>query len=61
MLDAGCVELVDFPVELFGGSVYPMEALKRAGVDMENPKVIRAVMDRFRSILGEMEEILLEE
>jgi len=44
-----------------GGSVYPMDALKRAGVDMENPEVIRAVMDRFRSILGQMEEILLEE
>ena len=38
-----------------------MDALKRAGVDMEDPKVIRAVMDRFRSILGEMEEIMLEE
>jgi len=44
-----------------GGSVYPMDALKRAGVDMENPEVIRAVMDRFRSILGEMEEIMLAE
>jgi oligoendopeptidase F len=44
-----------------GGSVYPMDALKRAGVDMNNPEVIRAVMDRFRSILGQMEEILLEE
>ena len=44
-----------------GGSVYPMDALKRAGVDMNDPAVIRAVMDRFRSILGQMEEILLEE
>ena len=44
-----------------GGSVYPMDTLKRAGVDMENPEVIRAVMDRFRSILGQMEEIMLEE
>jgi oligoendopeptidase F len=44
-----------------GGSVYPMDAVKRAGVDMENPEVIRAVMDRFRSILGQMEEIMLEE
>jgi oligoendopeptidase F len=44
-----------------GGSVYPMDALKRAGVDMNDPQVIRAVMDRFRSILGEMEKILLEE
>ena len=44
-----------------GGSVYPMDALKRAGVDMNDPAVIRAVMDRFRSILGQMEEIMLEE
>ena len=44
-----------------GGSVYPMDAVKRAGVDMENPEIIRAVMDRFRSILGQMEEIMLEE
>ncbi len=44
-----------------GGSVYPMDALQRAGVDMNNPEVIRAVMDRFRSILGQMEEIMLEE
>jgi oligoendopeptidase F len=44
-----------------GGSVYPMDALQRAGVDMNDPEVIKAVMDRFRSILGQMEEMLLEE
>ena len=44
-----------------GGSVYPMDALKRAGVDMNDPTVIRAVMDNFRKILAEMEEILVEE
>jgi oligoendopeptidase F len=44
-----------------GGSVYPMEAVQRAGVDMNDPEVIRAVMDRFRSILTQMEEMLLEE
>jgi oligoendopeptidase F len=44
-----------------GGSVYPMDALKRAGVDMNDPQVIRAVMDSFRKILGEMEEILVKE
>ena len=44
-----------------GGSVYPMDALKRAGVDMNDPTVIRAVMDNFRNILAEMEEILVEE
>jgi oligoendopeptidase F len=30
-----------------GGSVYPMQALERAGVDMNDPTVIRAVMDRY--------------
>ena len=44
-----------------GGSVYPMDAVKRAGVDMNDPQVIRAVMDRFRSILGEMEKLLVKE
>jgi oligoendopeptidase F len=44
-----------------GGSVYPMEAVERAGVDMNDPEVIRAVMDRFRSILGQMEEMLVQE
>jgi len=28
---------------------------------MENPEVIQAVMDRFRSILKQMEEVMLEE
>ncbi len=44
-----------------GGSVYPMDALKRAGVDMNDPAVIGAVMDRFRAIQSEMEKILLAE
>jgi oligoendopeptidase F len=44
-----------------GGSVYPMEAVQRAGVDMNEPQVIRAVMDRFRSILAQMEEMLVKE
>jgi len=44
-----------------GGSVYPMDALKRAGVDMNDPTVIRAVMDNFRKILAEMDEILVKE
>jgi oligoendopeptidase F len=44
-----------------GGSVYPMDAVKRAGVDMNDPDVIRAVMDRFRSILAQMEEMLVKE
>ncbi len=44
-----------------GGSVYPMEALRTAGVDMNDPEVIRAVMDSFRSILAEMGGIVRAE
>ncbi len=40
-----------------GGSVYPMDAIKRAGVDLNDPKVIRAVMDRYREILDEMKKL----
>jgi oligoendopeptidase F len=44
-----------------GGSVYPMEALQRAGVDMNDPEVIGAVMGSFRQILSEMEELLVDD
>jgi oligoendopeptidase F len=58
--DADAVE--DYLAMLkLGGSVYPMDALKTAGVDMNDPAVIRAVMDSFRSILAEMEGIMLTE
>ena len=40
-----------------GGSVYPMDALKRAGVDMADPSVIRAVMDQY----GKLQEQLATE
>lgn len=40
-----------------GGSVYPMDALQRAGVDMTDPEVIRAVMVRY----GELQERLDQE
>ena len=43
-----------------GGGIQ-LEALQRAGVDMNDPQVIRAVMDSFRKIVGEMEEILAKE
>lgn len=41
-----------------GGSVYPMEALDRAGVDLTDPTVIRAVMDKYRSIVVEMKGLM---
>ena len=38
-----------------GGSVYPMQALERAGVDMSDPTVIRAVMDRYGELQKRLE------
>ncbi len=56
--DEGAVE--DYLATLkLGGSVYPMEALARAGVDMNDPTVISTVMDTYRGILAEMEKLLL--
>ncbi len=44
-----------------GGSVYPMDAIKRAGVDLTDPEVIGTVMVRWNEILDEMERLLLAE
>jgi oligoendopeptidase F len=43
-----------------GGSVYPMDALARAGMDMTDPEVIQAVMVRFAETLDELEKLLEE-
>lgn len=43
-----------------GGSVYPMDAIKRAGVDLTDPVVIGTVMERWNEILDEMEELLAD-
>jgi len=43
-----------------GGSVYPMDAIERAGVDLTDPEVIGTVMVRWNEILDEMEELLLD-
>jgi oligoendopeptidase F len=40
-----------------GGSVYPMDAVRRAGVDMSDPRVIRTVMVRY----GELQKRLDKE
>jgi len=44
-----------------GGSVYPMEALQRAGVDMTDPQVIRAVMVRYGELQKRLDEELVGE
>ncbi|MDR1965415.1 MAG: oligoendopeptidase F [Synergistaceae bacterium] len=42
-----------------GGSDYPIELLKRAGVDMSTRAPIEAALDLFRKTLDEMESLLL--
>jgi oligoendopeptidase F len=41
-----------------GGSDYPYEILKTAGVDMATPEPYRAVVDRMNAIMDEMETLL---
>ncbi len=41
-----------------GGSRYPIDALRVAGVDMESPAPVQAACDNFARIVGEMESSL---
>ncbi|MGB8000306.1 MAG: M3 family metallopeptidase, partial [Anaerobacillus sp.] len=43
-----------------GSSDYPIEVLKKAGVDMTSSKPISDALDVFESILDEMESLLFE-
>ncbi len=57
--DAGAVQ--DYlDVLKLGGSVYPMDALERAGIDLTDPGVIGTVMVRWNEVLSEMEGLLLD-
>jgi len=42
-----------------GGSKFPLETLKAAGVDMTTPKPIESTLQLFERRLGELEELLL--
>jgi oligoendopeptidase F len=42
-----------------GGSEFPLDALKAAGVDMATPAPIASTLDLFEQRLGELEELLL--
>jgi oligoendopeptidase F len=41
-----------------GGSDYPIEILKKAGVDMSSPKPIQDTMDLFGELLDQLEDLL---
>jgi len=42
-----------------GGNDYPIELLKKAGVDMTKPDAINSVLTLFDTLVGEMEELTL--
>jgi len=42
-----------------GGSDYPIETLKKAGVDMSSPKPVEQAMQLFDSLVVQMEKLLL--
>jgi len=41
-----------------GGSKFPLETLKAAGVDMSRPEPVRATIALFEKRLGELEQLL---
>ena len=40
-----------------GGSRYPIESLRMAGVDMESPAPVQAALDEFARMVGELETL----
>jgi oligoendopeptidase F len=43
-----------------GGSLFPIDALRAAGVDMASPEPVRATLDLFKRRVGELEALLDE-
>ncbi len=41
-----------------GGSKYPLDQLRDAGVDMETPQPVAAAMERFRTLVDELERLV---
>ena len=41
-----------------GGSKYPLDLLRDAGVDLEDPAPVGAAMDRFRELVTELEDLV---
>jgi oligoendopeptidase F len=41
-----------------GGSDYPLELLKKAGIDLSTPKPVEDAMDVFKEVLDEMENLI---
>jgi len=59
VLNGGKKELEDYLCFLKrGGSKYPLENLKKAGVDMSSPEPIRKALKKFENLLNEFETLV---
>ena len=56
LMEGGSRELEDYLQFLkSGGSLYPLEALKKAGVDMTTPRPIYKALKNFTSLVDQLE------
>ena len=59
VLNGGDAELNDYLGFLQGGcSKYPLDLLRDAGVDMEQPEPVNTALDHFERLVGELDELL---
>jgi len=59
VLNGGKRELNDYLCFLKGGcSKYPLELLRDAGVDMEDPQPVKTALDHFERLVKELDELL---
>jgi len=59
VLNGGQQELNDYLSFLKGGcSKYPLDLLRDAGVDMTKPEPVQTALDRFESLMEELDELL---
>jgi oligoendopeptidase F len=59
VVNGGAKELKDYLGFLSGGcSADPLDLLRGAGVDMESPQPVETALDRFESLVSELDELL---
>jgi oligoendopeptidase F len=59
VVDGGAAELDDYLNFLRGGcSKYPLDLLRGAGVDMEQPEAVDTALQRFATLVDELDSLL---